>query len=77
MTDIGFSPEEALISATSGAARVLGIKEETGTIEEGKSADLVMVKGNPLNDIHLLTDPENIRVVVAAGRLVRTPDAIE
>ena len=71
MTELGFSPEEALISATSGAARVLGIEEETGTIEEGKVADLVMVRGNPLEDIHVLTDPENIRVVMANGSIVK------
>ena len=75
MAELGFSPEEALISATSGAARALGITEETGTIEEGKAADLVMVRGNPLEDIRLLADPESIRVVVADGTIVKTPNA--
>lgn len=76
MTDIGFSPEEALLSATSGAARVLGIGEKTGTVEEGKAADLVMVRGNPLDDIRLLTDPDNIRVVMAAGKIVKAQGAV-
>ena len=74
MTEVGFSPEEALISATSGAAKVLGISDETGTITEGKIADLVMVKGNPLKEIRILTDPKNIRVVLAAGKIVKDID---
>lgn len=51
MVRYGMRPVEALRSATSTAATLLGINELTGTIDAGKSADLIAVEGNPLEDI--------------------------
>jgi len=47
----GFTPPEALRSATLDAARFLGRDKEFGTISVGAHADLVMLEGNPLEDI--------------------------
>ena len=47
----GLTPREALIAATKGAAEKLGVAEELGTLEPGKAADLIVVRGNPLEDI--------------------------
>jgi imidazolonepropionase-like amidohydrolase len=41
--------------------------EEIGTIEEGKLADLLVVEGNPLEDIAVLQDPENLKLVMKGG----------
>lgn len=47
----GFTPEEALVSATRLPATWLGIEAQTGTVEVGKYADLVLLDANPLDDI--------------------------
>jgi hypothetical protein len=52
LQDSGLTPIEALQTATRNPARYFGILSETGTIEEGKSADLVLVDADPLEDIH-------------------------
>ncbi|MGI8612239.1 MAG: amidohydrolase family protein, partial [Sphingomicrobium sp.] len=44
----GMSPREVLVSATTGAAELLGLASEVGTLEPGKSADLIAVDGDPL-----------------------------
>jgi imidazolonepropionase-like amidohydrolase len=67
----GFSPMGAIEAGTRIAARVLGLGKELGTIEEGKLADLVMVEGNPLEDITALLKPESVRLVMQGGRLVK------
>lgn len=46
----GMTPEQALRAATIDSARILGLESEIGTIEEGKRADLVILKGDPLED---------------------------
>jgi imidazolonepropionase-like amidohydrolase len=51
MTALGMSAEQALESATSGAARAAGLEDETGTLDVGKSADLIAVDGDPRKDI--------------------------
>ena len=61
--EAGFTPEQALQSATVVPARLFG---RDGTIEPGKKADLVLVDGNPLADIR---DSRRIRAVVSRGRL--------
>jgi imidazolonepropionase-like amidohydrolase len=73
MVALGMSPMEAIIAATSSAARLLGIDQEVGTIEAGKAADLVMVEGNPLRDISLLRNRTAIAGVMQAGRFISGP----
>lgn len=67
----GFSVMEAIEAGTRIAAQVLGMEKELGTIEEGKLADLVLVEGNPLEDIEILLKRESIRLVMKGGKLVK------
>ena len=71
LVELGYSPLEAIESGTRIASQVLGMEKELGTIEEGKLADLIMVKGNPLEDIDLLQMEETILLVMQGGKVVR------
>ena len=70
LVENGFSPSEALISATSMAAELLGLQNLVGTISPNKSADLLILQGNPLEDISILCDPRNIWAVYKSGVIV-------
>lgn len=59
--EAGLSPYEALRTATTEAARFLGILDVHGTIEVGKRADLILLAGNPLEDIAAVRSP--VRVI--------------
>lgn len=54
------SAEETLLSATSHAARALGISSKTGALLPGLSADIVLLDGNPLADLTALTSPVGV-----------------
>jgi imidazolonepropionase-like amidohydrolase len=62
--DVGMSPQRALSAATRINAQILGKGDELGTIEPGKLADIIVVKGNLLFDITALS---NVEVVVKEG----------
>ena len=62
------SPLQTLRSATSECAKALGIDDVAGTLEEGASADLLFVHGDPLADLDVLREPE---IVTARGREFR------
>jgi imidazolonepropionase-like amidohydrolase len=63
----GATPWQTLLGATRYAAEVCGVGDELGTIEVGKLADLIVVRRNPLEDIHHL---RTLELVFKAGRLV-------
>jgi imidazolonepropionase-like amidohydrolase len=67
MSEAGLSPEQILRSATSVAARCLGL-EDVGTLEEGNRADFVVLEANPLDDI---AATRTIRHVYVGGDQVR------
>ncbi|MBU2515696.1 amidohydrolase family protein [bacterium] len=71
LVENGFTTEEALIIGTLNGAKILGLDHQLGSIEEGKIADLIVVEGNPLNDIGLLTNPENISLVLTSGSVIK------
>ena len=70
MVELGLSPMEAIIMATKHSAEFLGLSEILGTVETGKEADLLVVKGNPLEDISALTNHEKIAFVIKGGEIV-------
>jgi imidazolonepropionase-like amidohydrolase len=67
---IGFTPEDALVAATSLTAEMLGIEDTVGTLAPGYIADLLIVDGNPLTELACLTKPENIFAVYQSGKKV-------
>jgi imidazolonepropionase-like amidohydrolase len=72
MVKAGFSPMEAIMAATRIGSEVLGIDSELGTIETGKLADLIVVDGNPLEDIRILQDETKIRLVMKEGIILKS-----
>ncbi|MEM0361634.1 MAG: amidohydrolase family protein [Sulfolobales archaeon] len=68
---IGMEPKEALIAATKISAEAVGLSGKVGTIERGKIADLIVVSGNPLVDVNILQNKENIRLVMKEGKIVK------
>jgi imidazolonepropionase-like amidohydrolase len=67
----GFTPLEALQTATLNPARFLGVEEQFGTIEKGKLADLVLLSGNPLQDI---SNTQKIAAVIVDGHYYSEKD---
>ena len=67
---VGVSNAFALHTATAVNARLLGLGDETGTVEVGKSADLIVVGANPLDDLSALRD---VRHVMCRGAFVEHP----
>jgi len=68
LLQVGLDPMQTLQAATIVGARILGQEAVLGTIEPGKYADLLLVDGNPLDDVAAL---ERVRYVVKAGVTVR------
>ena len=68
MVKFGMPPIEALKAATVNAADLLGLASEVGTIETGKSADIIAVSGDPLTDVTVL---KNVDFVMARGEVVK------
>lgn len=71
MTEGGMTPMEAIVATTKTAAECLGWENELGTLEKGKLADLVVIKGNPLDDIASLSNAETIQLVIKDGKIVK------
>jgi imidazolonepropionase-like amidohydrolase len=64
-------PMESLMSATKTNADLFGLEKEIGTVEVGKLADLLVVEGNPLEDIALLQNKSNLKLIMKQGRTVK------
>lgn len=78
LVDAGLAPLEAIVAATSAAARACGFADEAGTIEAGKAADLLVVDGDALADPRLFLDRERFWLVLkdgepVAGTALRSP----
>jgi len=67
LTDFGASPADALKAATLNAAKVCHMEDSIGALEPGKSADLIGVEGDPLEDIEAL---KRVKTVILQGRQV-------
>jgi imidazolonepropionase-like amidohydrolase len=70
MVKFGMTPAQAIRSATSTAAELMGMKDSLGTIETGKLADIVAVPGDPLADVSMM---EKVDFVMKGGVVYRKP----
>jgi len=70
LVECGLTPLQALQAATLNAAKVMNRTSEFGVVDAGKASDVVLLDGNPLDDIH---NTMRIAAVVANGKLFRRP----
>ena len=64
----GMTPAQAIQTATTVAAEMMGWQDSIGSIEKGKFADIIAVTGDPLKDI---TELERIKFVMKGGQVIR------
>ena len=69
MTRAGMTPMEAIRAGTINAAYLMMSDHETGSLEAGKLADVVLVDGNPLEDIWCLTHADHVKAVFMNGKM--------
>lgn len=67
---IGVTPQEAIKIGTLNGAKAMG-RNDFGTIESGKIADIIIAKGNPMDKIEILKDPNNIKCVIKDGTILK------
>ena len=68
MQEAGMTPMQVIVSGTRQAAHVCNLERELGTLEVGKIADVLVVDGDPLEDMHALA---SVRLVLHGGEIIR------
>jgi imidazolonepropionase-like amidohydrolase len=68
---LGFSPSEALQCGTRIGGQVMGLGKELGEVKEGYLADLLLVDGDPLEDLDLVVHQKNLHVIMKEGSLYK------
>ncbi len=71
MVENGMTTMQAIVASTRNAARLLHLDKYIGTLEVGKLADLIVVKGDILGDISKIVDQTNIQLVLKGGRAAK------
>ncbi|WP_329140428.1 metal-dependent hydrolase family protein [Streptomyces sp. NBC_00670] len=69
LVELGMASLDAIRAGTLDAARLLGVDERLGSLETGKTADFVVVDGDPVRDIGILGRPESVVLVAQAGQV--------
>ncbi len=72
---LGFTPTEALVAATRLGGEIMGMGEELGQIRPGFLADLLLVEGDPTEDITLLQNSANLLAIMQDGKFHKPPAA--
>ncbi len=69
VTDMGFSPMEAIVASTKHGSQLMRMEAEIGTIEAGKLADILVVDGDPLENIAIFQDRSKLALVMKDGKV--------
>ncbi|OAN56611.1 amidohydrolase family protein [Sphingobium sp. TCM1] len=67
----GFTPAEALSAATMLGGQLMGL--EVGQVKPGYLADLLLVEGDPTQDVRILQDASNIKMIMLGGKMHKSP----
>ncbi len=76
LVQVGLSPLDAITAGTLQGARLLGLEARLGSVEPGKTGDLVVSGVDPLADVGALADAASVRAVLQAGRVVKDLDGL-
>jgi imidazolonepropionase-like amidohydrolase len=77
MTYFGYSAEEALLCATRNGGLAMRDQGDLGTLQSGQLADLILVDGDVLKDVSILTDRNRIAMVMKDGVIQSISPALE
>jgi imidazolonepropionase-like amidohydrolase len=69
MVECGMTPMQAIVATTKTASECVHMQEDVGALEPGKYADLLIIDGDPLEDIKILQEPSRIALVMQGGRV--------
>ena len=67
MVEAGMTPMQAIVAATRMGAECMGLGDSVGILRKGMLADLLVVDGDPLQDISMLQDPNRLHVIMQGG----------
>ena len=70
---LGFSPMEAIQAATRYGGEIMGMGDELGLIREGYLADILLVDGDPLRNVRILEDKDNLIAIMKDGKFHKSP----
>jgi len=70
VNELGLTPIEAITTATKNGAWAMGMEDELGTVEVGKLADVLVVDGDPTQDITILNDKSKLSEIISRGKRV-------
>jgi imidazolonepropionase-like amidohydrolase len=68
MVQHGYTPMQAIVAATKVSSEACRVSDKVGTLESGKFADLLVVDGNPLDNIAILQDESKRLLVMKQGK---------
>ena len=69
MVENGMTPMQAIVASTKTASEAIHMSDDIGILETGKLADILVVNGNPLEDISILENQDNLRVIMQGGAM--------
>ena len=68
----GYTPAEALVCATNYGGQAMRRQGDLGTLAAGKLADMILVDGDPLADLSVLTDPDKLALIIKDGEIYKS-----
>ncbi len=71
LVEAGMTPMQAIVAATRMGAECMGLRDEAGLLAEGRLADLLVVDGDPLQDVRLLQDSNKLRLIMKDGKVIK------
>lgn len=71
LVQAGMTPMQAIVAATQMGAQCMGLGSEVGVLREGMLADLVVVDGDPLENIRIFEDRANLRLIIKDGEIIK------
>jgi imidazolonepropionase-like amidohydrolase len=71
LVEAGMTPMQAIVAGTKMGAQCMGLADEVGILSEGMLADLLVIDGDPLQDVTILQDRTHLRLIIKDGALVK------